>query len=95
MSVEDIVLHHDEIAALGREEWFRRSLQGYGMQVVARARATAPRGTPSHGGADSIHVEMVLGPLGWEARVSWDVAHRYMRYQRSHAIQDAAQRIGR
>jgi hypothetical protein len=93
MSVEDIVLHQEEILALGREEWFRRSLQGYGTQVVARARQTAPRHTGV--GADSIHVEMVLGPLGWEARVSWDVAHRYMRYLRSHAIQDAAQRIGR
>ena len=93
MSIEDIVLHPEEIAALGREEWMRRSLQGFGTQVVARARQTAPRHTGA--GADSIHVEMELGPLGWEARVSWDVAHRYMRFQRSHTIQDAAQSIGR
>jgi hypothetical protein len=93
MSVEDIVLHQEEITALGRELWMRRALQDFGDRTVDRARQTAPRHTGA--GADSIHVEMVLGPLGWEARVSWDVAHRYMRYQRSHAIQDAAQRIGR
>jgi hypothetical protein len=93
MSGDEIVLHEGEILALAREEWFRRCLQGYGTQVVARARATAPRRTGA--GAASIHVEPVLGPLGWEARVSWDVAHTYMHFQRSHAIQDAAQSIGR
>jgi HK97 gp10 family phage protein len=58
----------------------RLMLQQAGDRVAQAARDTAPRGHPSHGGADSIHCETALGPTGWEAEISFDRAHYYLGF---------------
>lgn len=58
----------------------RDLLEHFGAEVAGDARAHAPVGQPSHGGAASIHAETSLGPEGWEAEVSWDTAHYYMTF---------------
>lgn len=47
--------------------------------LVATARSLAPRRTGA--GAASIRAEATLMADGWEVRVSWDDAHKYMRFQ--------------
>lgn len=68
-----------EVAALARQEYTRRALAGHAGQVTAAARPAAPRRTGA--GAASIHGETVLEDGEWEARVSWDRLHWYMRIQ--------------
>lgn len=87
MTLVDVILDGAAIAALTREDWLRQSMAEEAAPRVERARGAAPRLTGA--GAASIHAETVMGPEGWEVRVSWDTAHAYMRYQHSHAIQQA------
>jgi hypothetical protein len=87
VSLADVVLDLAAIAAVTREGWLRAGMIDEARPRVERARAAAPRLTGA--GAASIHAETVMGPDGWEVRVSWDAAHAYMRYQHSHAIQSA------
>lgn len=71
----------NEAAILGQrgEPYMRAAAQARGDEIARAAAAGAPKRTGA--GAGSIHAETVLGPDGWEARVSWDTAHDYMRYQ--------------
>lgn len=83
-----VILNLAEIRAQLSSEWFRRSLAGYDSRIVAISRTTAPRKTGR--GAASIHGELTQSAEGWEGRISWDATHAYMRFQPSHAIQNAA-----
>lgn len=56
----------------------KRLLADLGEQIVADARAAAPRETGA--GAESIEYEVVDGPDGAYVRVSWDRDHDYMRF---------------
>lgn len=47
--------------------------------VVADARQRAPKRTTR--GAVSIHRELLLADDLWQALISWDPAHAYMKYQ--------------
>lgn len=89
----DVTVKLDEAAikALLSEGWVRGQLVAKGDRIVAIAKRTAPRLTGR--GANSIHAETTLGSDGWEVRASWDSVHDYMRFQRSHAIQDAAYQV--
>jgi hypothetical protein len=91
MADATVILNEAEIKALLNAEWFRRSLGGYDSRIVAISRSTAPRS--SGRGAASIHGEITSGADGYEGRISWDSAHRYMALQRSHAIQNAAYQV--
>lgn len=86
-----VIVNEAEIKALARAEWFRSEMQTRADAVAAAARPRAPHRTGA--GAASIHGEVVSGADGYEGRVSWDTAHAYMRFQHSHAIQDAARAV--
>lgn len=58
----------------------RDALQQAGDRVADYARADAPRGNPSHGGADSIRCEVELEPTGWEAHIGADREHYYLDF---------------
>jgi hypothetical protein len=92
-----VTVHWDQVRALGREQFARRAVAELGAAVAELARRSAPREETERAyghGADSITSTDELGPGGWRARVSWDQLHYYMRFQRSHAIQDAAYQLG-
>jgi hypothetical protein len=86
-----VIVNEAEIKALTRADWFRSEMQTRADAVAAVARPMAPR--RSGAGASSIHGEVVLGAEGYEGRVSWDSAHAYMKFQHSHAIQNAASAV--
>jgi HK97 gp10 family phage protein len=77
--------HEAELAAVAHAEYVRARLAGFGGQIGAAAKATAPRaavhrGPPSGHGADSIHAKTVLEDGEWTVRVAWDQLHAYMRH---------------
>ena len=86
-----VIVHHAEIKVLPRAGWMRPEMQTRADAIAAQARGRAPRRTGA--GAASIHGEVVDAGDGFEGRVSWDIAHDYMRFQHSHAIQDAARAV--
>lgn len=67
-----------EIRAIGRSGGARRTVLDAARPIVARARALAPKRTGA--GAASIHAEPVLQRGQWEAHISWDRRHGYMRF---------------
>lgn len=75
------VIYHDsaerELLSTGQA---REAFQRVGDRVADVARHNAPRGHPSHGGAESIHAVAVLGPNGWTVQISWDLRHYYMTF---------------
>ena len=79
------------LTARARAGWLRPEMPTGAEPMAALARGRAPRRTGA--GAASIHGEVVDAGDGFEGRVSWDIAHDYMRFQHSHAIQDAARAV--
>lgn len=72
-----------EIASSGP---FREHLQRIGDGIAGDARAHAPVGHPSHGGAAGIAAVTELGPDGWEVRVSWQRRNYYMKFVESGTV---------
>jgi HK97 gp10 family phage protein len=58
----------------------RDLMRHIGNGIARDARAHAPVGHPSHGGAASIHAVTDLSPRGWEVKVSWSPSHYYMSF---------------
>lgn len=73
-------LHPAAIRALRATPQVRARLMEVGEVVAERAKAAAPKDSPSKGGAASIHAEMRGTVRTPEVHVSWDPAHFYMRF---------------
>lgn len=75
----DVRLNSGAIKDWASSDDAKRILHDLGEQIVADARAAAPRETGA--GAESIEYEVVEGADGASVRVSWDEEHDYMRFQ--------------
>lgn len=74
-----VVLNRAAIDALAKDRGVLNGLERVGEQVAERARSAAPKRTGA--GAASIGVTMTADAKGPVARVGWDAAHFYMRFQ--------------
>jgi HK97 gp10 family phage protein len=69
-----------------RSAQWRELLQGIGDGIAVDARAHAPVGHPSKGGAASIHAETLLESDGWEARISWEKRKFWMYFSEKGTV---------
>lgn len=74
-----VKLNQAAIDALAADPYVRERLVEGAKPVVVAAQAGAPKRTGA--GAASIGAEAVFVDAGWAARISWDRAHFYMRFQ--------------
>ena len=73
-----VIVDYDAVDRLTRSGEVYNMLYAASEPVVADARARAPKDTGR--GARSIHSEMILTKDEWEAVISWDQHHYYMRF---------------
>lgn len=93
----NLVWHDEEMGGVRRSAAMRAAIDRMGEKLAADARGLAPRSAhhksppPGHG-ADSIHSETIEVDNEWEAHVSWDQLHAYMRFpeRRHHFLRRVA-----
>lgn len=73
-----VTVDYDAVEQLSRSGAVRDMLADAATPVVYEARSRAPKATGR--GARSIHSEMLLTSDEWEALISWDRDHYYMKF---------------
>jgi HK97 gp10 family phage protein len=85
---QTVEVHYFERAEreLASSPEFREYLQRVGDGVASDARAHAPVGRPSQGGAAGIAAVTQLSPDGWEVLISWQRRNFYLKFHESGTV---------